>query len=490
MLGFGKGRDTTMDAMSDNRQVPLCIDLDGTLIATDTLWEGLISVLLRRPWLIFSAIAWAIAGKAVLKRQVAARLGHEGSDWPYRTEVIERINLARESGQPVWLVTGAAQSTATAIADHLGLFDRVLHSTDQENLTALRKRDRLLALCGDGGFDYVGNSRDDLAVFDAARRAIIVAPDAAAKRWGARHQSEMLPLAKVSPLAIFKSIRVHQWLKNVLIAVPVVLNHELADTGLILAAFAAFFSFSFLASTVYIVNDISDLANDRQHPRKRLRPLASGAVSLPVISVCAVVLLLASIALASLLPPLFWVVLAVYAAITTTYTFVLKRKLLVDVFTLAALYTVRIIAGAAATGTELSFWLLAFSIFFFLSLALVKRFVELDELADDDATQLMGRSYVGGDKDMIAQAGIASAFSAAMVLALYVDSKEVASMYAQPWLLWPLCPLILYMLLRIWILARRAQMHEDPVVFIMRDWRSQLATFSGAALVILATVQV
>src|SRR5690606_15599199 len=158
---------------------------------------------------------------------------------------------------------------------------------------------------------------------------------------------------------------------------------------------AAFFSFSFLASTVYIVNDISDLANDRQHPRKRLRPLASGAVSLPVISVCAVVLLLASIALASLLPPLFWVVLAVYAAITTTYTFVLKRKLLVDVFTLAALYTVRIIAGAAATGTELSFWLLAFSIFFFLSLALVKRFVELDELADDDATQLMGRSYVG-----------------------------------------------------------------------------------------------
>jgi 4-hydroxybenzoate polyprenyltransferase/phosphoserine phosphatase len=479
-----------MDAISDNRHVPLCIDLDGTLIATDSLWEGLISVLIRRPWLIFAVVVWALSGKAVLKREVAARLNHQGGDWPYRAEVIERIERARHSGQPVWLVTGAAESTATAIAAHLGLFDRVLHSTDNENLTATRKRDRLLSLCGDGGFDYAGNSKDDLAVFDAARRAIIVAPDAAAKKWGQRNQAETLPLAKTSPIAILKSIRVHQWLKNVLIAVPLVLNHEFANMSLVLAALAAFFSFSFLASSVYIVNDIADLANDRQHPRKRLRPLASGAVSIPVTSATAAALLMASFGLASLLPPLFWAVLALYAVITTTYTFVLKRKLLVDVFTLAALYTLRIVAGAAATGTELSFWLLAFSIFFFLSLALVKRYVELDELADKDGSQLKGRSYVGADKDMVGQAGIASAFSAAMVLALYVDSNEVASMYAQPWMLWPLCPLILYMQLRIWILARRAQMHEDPVVFIMRDWRSQVTTFTGAALVILATLKV
>lgn len=475
-----------MDAVSDNRHVPLCIDLDGTLIATDTLWEGLVSMLIRRPWLIFAAVAWAISGKAVLKREVAARYQNKGGDWPYRAEVIERIKLARKAGQPVWLVTGAAESTATAIAAHLGLFDRVLHSSDSENLTSSRKRERLVALCGDGGFDYAGNSRDDVAVFDAARRAIIVAPDSSARRWGKQHDAEMLPLARVSPLAVFKSIRVHQWLKNVLIAVPLVLNHEYAVAGLVFAVIAAFFSFSFLASAVYIINDIADLANDRQHPRKRLRPLASGAVSIPVISVVAVVLVMASVGLASLLPPAFWGVLGLYAVITTAYTFVLKRKLLVDVFTLAGLYTVRIIAGAAAAGVDLSFWLLAFSIFFFLSLALVKRFVELDELADDSATRLSGRSYMGCDKDMIGQAGVASAFSAAMVLALYVDSKEVASMYPQPALLWPLCPLILYMLLRIWVLARRSQMHEDPVVFIMRDWRSQMTTVAGACLVILA----
>ncbi|MBC7281700.1 UbiA family prenyltransferase [Hoeflea sp.] len=475
-----------MDAVSDNRHVPLCIDLDGTLVATDTLWEGLASVLIRRPWLIFAAIAWAIAGKAVLKREIAARYQSEGGDWPYRAEVIERIKLARAAGQPVWLVTGAAESTARAIADHIGLFDRVLHSTGTENLTSRRKRDRLVALCGDGGFDYAGNSQDDVKVLDAARQAIIVAPDRAARRWGVSHGAEILPLAKTSRLAILKSIRVHQWLKNVLIAVPLVLNHEYANAELVLAALAAFFSFSFLASAVYVVNDIADLANDRHHPRKRLRPLASGAVSIPVACVTAAVLVLASIGLASLLPPLFWAVLTIYAIITTAYTFVLKRKLLVDVFTLATLYTVRIVAGAAATGVELSFWLLAFSIFFFLSLALVKRYVELNELAEDAGTRLKGRSYVGSDKDMIGQAGVASAFSAAMVLALYVDSKEVASMYPQPALLWPLCPLILYMLLRIWILARRSQMHEDPVVFIMRDWRSQLTTVAGACLVIMA----
>ncbi|MDF1610314.1 UbiA family prenyltransferase [Hoeflea sp. YIM 152468] len=478
-----------MDAASDNRHVPLCIDLDGTLVATDTLWEGLVAVLIRRPWLFFAAIAWALSGKAVLKREVAARYQNKGRDWPYRPELIARIKQARNAGQPVWLVTGAAQSTATTIAGHLGLFDRVLHSSDTENLTSHRKRECLVALCGDGGFDYAGNSRDDRVVFDAARRAIIVAPDRAAKRWAKQNAAETLPIAAVSRLAIFKSIRVHQWLKNVLIAVPLVLNHEYAEIGLVLAAVAAFFSFSFLASAVYIVNDIADLANDRQHPRKRLRPLASGAVSIPAISFTAATLLLASIGLASLLPPLFWAVLGLYAVVTTAYTFVLKRKLLVDVFTLAGLYTVRIIAGAAATGVELSFWLLAFSIFFFLSLALVKRYVELDELAEQSDTRLEGRSYVGSDKDMIGQAGIASAFSAAMVLALYVDSKEVASMYPQPALLWPLCPLILYMLLRIWVLARRSQMHDDPVVFIMRDWRSQATTIAGAGLVLLATVQ-
>ncbi|TDH39264.1 UbiA family prenyltransferase [Pseudohoeflea suaedae] len=477
-----------MDARSDVRTVPLCVDLDGTLIATDTLWEALALLLLRRPWMILAAIYWAMQGKQVLKREVAFRSEREPADWPYRDAVLTLIRNARAEGRPVWLVTGAAEKTATGIASHLGLFDRVLHSDDCENLTATRKRNRLIAECGEGGFDYVGNSRDDLKVFDAARKSMIVQPDRAARSWGEANGGTFVDTGRVSRIALFKAIRVHQWLKNMLIGVPLVLDHEWANPVALAAVIGAFFSFSFFASAVYILNDIIDLGNDRRHARKRFRPIAAGAVSIPVALAVAASLLVASIGIAGLLSPFYWLTLALYGVTTTAYTFVLKRKLLVDVFTLAGLYTLRIMAGAMAIDSELSFWLLAFSIFFFLSLALVKRFVELDETEIDMGEKLNGRSYLGSDKAMVAQGGVSSAFASALVLALYINSDHVQSMYSAPWLIWPLCPIILYMLLRIWILAGRSQMHDDPVVFIMRDWRSQATMAVGAALVIIATL--
>lgn len=477
-----------MDARTEISHVPLCIDLDGTLLATDSLWEGLTVLVLHRPWLLFAAIFWMFQGKQVLKREVAIRSERKAVDWPYRDEVLAMIKVAKSEGRQVWLVSGAAEKVVSDVAEHLGLFDRVFHSTDKINLTSERKRDLLVTECGEGGFDYVGNSRDDVKVFDMARQASIVAPDRAAKSWGLSNGGKFVETSKISILAPLKAIRVHQWLKNVLIAVPLVLNHEWASLPQIASVVFAFFSFSFFASAVYVVNDIIDLGNDRRHARKRFRPLACGAISIPVALGMAGLLLAASFGLASLLPPEYWAVLAIYGFVTTSYTFVLKRKLLVDVFTLAGLYTVRIIAGAAATQTELSFWLLAFSLFFFLSLALVKRYVELDEAEIAEGKKLNGRSYIGSDKDMVAQGGIASAFASAMVLALYVNSTEVVNMYTAPWLLWPLCPLILYMLLRIWILASRSQMHDDPVVFIMRDWRSQVVTLVGAILMFAAAV--
>jgi 4-hydroxybenzoate polyprenyltransferase len=198
----------------------------------------------------------------------------------------------------------------------------------------------------------------------------------------------------------------------------------------------------------------------------------------------ALCLILASLSLTAVLPYDFALVLGFYAVATTAYTFVLKRKLLVDVFTLAGLYTVRIVAGSAATDTVLSFWLLSFSIFFFLSLALVKRYVELDEYDGREGNQVPGRGYVAVDFEMVGQAGVSSAFAAALVLALYIHSKEMQEMYTLPWALWPLCPLVLYMLLRIWMLARRRMLHEDPVVFIMRDWRSLVTMALGAMLIL------
>ncbi|MEA3535069.1 UbiA family prenyltransferase [Rhizobium sp. CC-YZS058] len=477
-----------MDARTDSRHIPLCVDLDGTLLAADTLWEGAAVVLFRNPFMIVAMIYWALCGKARLKHEVAARSGREARDWPYREAVLARLQVEKQTGRPILLVTGAAEKVALGVADHAGVFDGVIHSSKDLNLTHSSKRAALVARFGEGGFDYMGNSRDDIPAFDAARRAIVVAPDGAAEAWRRSHDAERLDTGPVSPLTPLKSIRVHQWAKNVLIGVPMVLNHDILHMDALINTVVAFFAFSFLASAVYVINDLSDLTNDRRHPKKRNRPLASGKMSVPVGLALAAALLLASLSLTLTMPIEFMGVLALYAATTTAYTFVLKRKLLIDVFTLAGLYTVRIAAGSAATDTELSFWLLAFSIFFFLSLALVKRYVELDEHGGLDGTAVPGRGYVPVDFEMVGQAGVSAAFAAALVLALYIQSKEMMEMYAQPWALWPLCPLVLYLLLRIWMLARRSKLHEDPVVFIMRDWRSLLTMAIGACLVVVGAI--
>jgi 4-hydroxybenzoate polyprenyltransferase len=283
---------------------------------------------------------------------------------------------------------------------------------------------------------------------------------------------------------VLKMLRVHQWLKNSLIAVPMVLSHDYLDAGMIGACALAFLSFSAVASAIYIVNDFFDLALDRAHPTKCARPFASGALPIPFGLASIAVLLSVGFGVALLLPPAFMAVLAGYMAATTAYSLSLKRMLLVDVLTLAGLYTLRVLAGAAATGIEVSFWLLAFSIFFFLSLALVKRFVELRSTELCAGERIAGRGYRAEDQDIVAQAGMASAFSAALVLALYMDSGAVRELYTHPWVMWPLAPIVLYLTMRVWILARRDEMHDDPVVFIIRDWRSQIVILAGAALVL------
>jgi 4-hydroxybenzoate polyprenyltransferase len=285
-------------------------------------------------------------------------------------------------------------------------------------------------------------------------------------------------------------MRVHQWLKNTLIAVPMVLSHEYFDGAMILACLLAFVSYSAAASAIYILNDFTDLTADRRHATKRNRPFASGQLSIPFGMASIGVLLAVSAVTAAFLPPAFWAVLAVYLVITTAYSFSLKRMLLVDVFTLAGLYTMRIIAGALATGTDVSFWLLAFSIFFFLSLALVKRFVELHTTDIGKGNRLAGRGYRPEDIEVIATAGVASAFASATVLALYIDSMSVHELYPNPWMIWPLAPMVLYLTLRIWVLARRGEMHDDPIVFIVRDWRSQMVSAVGAVLLVVAAVPV
>jgi len=281
-------------------------------------------------------------------------------------------------------------------------------------------------------------------------------------------------------------LRVHQWLKNGLIAVPMVLSHEYLNVGMIAACVIAFVSFSAAASAIYILNDFFDLALDRRHPTKRHRPFASGILSMKFGMVSMAVLLAISFTTATFLPIEFTAVLGAYLLATTAYSLSVKRWLLLDVLMLAGLYTMRLLGGAAATGVDVSFWLLAFSTFFFLSLALVKRYVELRSSSLIAGERIAGRGYRAEDQEIVAQAGMASAFSSALVLALYIDSAAVRELYPHPWMVWPLAPIVLYLTMRVWVLARRDELHDDPVVFIIRDWRSQIVVAVGAVMLVFA----
>ncbi|MCP1199619.1 UbiA family prenyltransferase [Notoacmeibacter sp. MSK16QG-6] len=478
-----------MDARTDIKSIPLAIDLDGTLVSTDLLWEGLFRLLRSNPLILFLVPIWiASGGPARLKHEVARRADWDVPALPYRDDVVGLIRDERRKGRTIILATGTPKPVADEIAEHLGLFDAVIATEDQGNMTSRNKADKLVELYGEAGFDYVGNSRADLPVLAAARQGTVVQPDASARRWALRNDAQRLVDEPISWRDIRKMLRVHQWLKNVLVIVPLMLAHEYSNWTTVTQAIVAFFSFSLSASAIYIVNDCFDMALDRAHPTKKNRPFASGRLSIPFGLMSTAVLLIAAFALSLFLPVAFTGVLAVYLLATTAYSFALKRMLLIDVFTLASLYTLRIIGGAAATQVDVSFWLLGFSIFFFLSLALVKRFVELNDRGLQVGRKIEGRAYRGEDKAIIAMSGVSSGFGAAMVLALYIQSDSVAGQYSLPWLLWPLAPAILFICMRIWILAYRGEMHDDPIVFIMSDWRSQAVAAIGALLVVGALV--
>ncbi|WP_342592008.1 UbiA family prenyltransferase [Jiella sonneratiae] len=475
-----------MDACVGQKDRPIYVDLDGTLIKSDMLWETLFLTARQSPLRLAQLPGWYLAGKARMKAELAAGINFDPALVPYREDVLRQLRAAKAQGRRIVLATGANERLAHAIADHLGLFDEVMASCDAVNLTSDRKLERITASCGEEGFDYLGNSRDDICLLEAAAEATVVAPDRTARRWQRTSGAELI-VAEGNPVrAALKAMRPHQWAKNVLVFVPTALTHEFFNLGMIVEAMIAFLAFSFAASSVYILNDLVDLTADRKHKTKRNRPFASGTLKIPDGLKLAAGLLATSLVLGLLLPPAFLGVLAVYLVATTAYSMVIKRMLLIDVLTLAGLYTTRIMAGVAATDVSVSFWLLAFSLFFFLSLALVKRYTELMDFGSGAERSKTGRGYVDADLETLAQAGMASGFAAVMVLALYINSPEVLTHYQVPWLVWPLCPILLYIIVRIWVLARRNQMHDDPVVFMLQDWRSQMMIGIGGVMFLLA----
>lgn len=451
----------------------VCTDLDGSVLIVDSFWESLLALVGKHFWYVFIIPFWSLRGKAALKRKIARRASLHVAHLPYRVKLVEFLRREKSSGKKIILATGADATIAAAVADHLKLFDHVLASDGVVNLTGERKKDAIQQFVGGQPFDYVGDSWKDVPVWKAASHAILVEPSESLSRSVKKIDPHCVVFERDGDrrASLWKSLRAHHWVKNLLIFVPIVMAHDINQLPKLWHVLAAFASYSLCASGVYVLNDLFDLEADRLHPEKKLRPFASGEVSaLKGISVLPF-LFLGGFAIAAIFCPIrFLEILLIYAVATTVYSVYGKRVPVLDVLLLTALYLLRILGGGVAAGVPVSPWLLAFSMFFMLSLAFTKRHAELtNQQTNPDRPFSSKRDYQVSDKDLVQQFGVTSGYLSVLVLALYVNGREVSALYRHPQWIWLACPMLLFWISRVWFLANRGKLREDPVVFAATD---------------------
>jgi len=466
-------------------RLPLCVDLDGTLVRSDTLIE--LALTLAMSWRLWrEMLLFPVRGRAAFKARIAQQAVFDPALLPYNEHLLSYLRAEKRAGRRLVLVTAADTTIASAVASHLGLFDEIMASDGTRNLKGIRKAEALCAAFGKRGFVYAGNEAIDLHVWREAAAAILVQTSgrvtAAARAQGpveAQFQTEsgfFLPL--------LHAMRPYQWVKNLLVFVPIFTAHAWHETAAWIGACLVFAAFCATASSVYIVNDLTDLAADRRHPRKRQRPFASGALH-PLAGLAVAALLAgtgAGLAIAS--GTLF--VIAVYVAMTLSYSLILKEMPLVDVFLLAALYSIRLFGGGTATGHTVSLWLLGFSSFLFLGLALLKRVEELTSMATAENRFAVRRGYMPSDASILQIFGCGAAFASSVVLALFVQNEATTARYALPGLLWALVPLMLFWQCRLWLSTARGYMHDDPIIYAAGDWVSWIVGAVMLALLVAA----
>ena len=463
----------------------LVVDIDGTLLRSDLMLESFFALLSERPLQAIAPLGALGHGRAAFKRKLAQLAAIDAASLPYSAAVLMEIEAARAAGQPVWLVSAAAEDLVRAVAEHLGLFDGMMGSAGEVNLRGKAKAAALVAKFGDRGFDYIGNEPTDIAVWQHARRVLVAHPS---NTFLAR-VSRQFPGARAigePPRArdVFMALRPHQWLKNLLVFVPVLAGHRF-EAAPLLASLVGFLALSLTASALYLVNDLIDLAPDRGHPAKRFRPLASGRMSLIDAVIMVPLLLLGAIALCVSLPRFAALVLAAYAVVSFGYSLLLKRLMMLDVVVLACLYGSRLVLGSVAANVPLTAWLAAFSLFLFYALALVKRMTELAHKPGEGA--IAGRGYQSGDEPLLAALGAASGMVSVLVFALYVDNPSVRALYRYPTHLWFVCVVLLYWIGRILLLAHRGKINADPLIFAATD-KISVASIIVAGLIVVSAV--
>jgi 4-hydroxybenzoate polyprenyltransferase len=464
---------------------PLCVDLDGTLVKSDTFVDSLMVLARRSPLAFLQTPWWALKGKARFKAQVCAQVTLDVEHLPYNRQLLAWLQQEHAAGRKLYLATGADRALAQRVADHLGIFDDVMASEDGVNLTGHHKLRRLQERFAADGFDYVGNAMPDLPLLQGARDAMLANPGLRlsavllSRNFSVRQVfSDRAPLSA----ALSKALRLHQWAKNLLVFLPLLLAHSLLP-GLLLKAAAAFVCFSFTASATYILNDLLDLEADRAHLTKRHRAFAAGDLSVATGLSMALLLAAISFVIAQWLPHKFLVYLLLYLVTTLAYSLALKRVVLLDVVILSSLYTIRMLAGSEATKTLVSPWLAAFSIFLFFSLAMVKRFSELQNLHLRGIPPANGRGYLLGDLEQLRSFGTASAYASIVIFSLYINGRDVTALYHHPNRMWLITPLLILWVSRVWLLASRGLLDEDPVVFALED---RMSLLMGLGVIIIA----
>jgi 4-hydroxybenzoate polyprenyltransferase len=468
--------------------VPLFVDLDGTLLRTDLSIESVFFLLKQKPWMLLALGYWLILGKARLKKEIADRTILDFGALPIQKEFVVYLHDQAREGRTLYLATASDVHLAAPMADRFGIFKDVLASDGHRNLKGHRKLDAILVCCDGSPFDYAGNARADLAIWSQAREAIVVNPDAGVLASLEREGRKVTHVFDDRPpwaKTWLRALRVHQWAKNVLIGVPIVTAHAFTLAAISEAAFA-FVSFGLIASATYVLNDLLDLVEDRHHPRKCKRPLAAGDIGLASGLGALTVMMTAGFAIAAGLSKPFLLTVAAYLILTVSYSLYFKKIALIDVLLLTSLYTMRIVAGAFAIGVELSSWLLAFSMFVFLSLALIKRCTELQAMKRISRNTMEGRGYHISDYPALSAMGVAAGYCSILVLALFISSPSGVGKYTHPNYLWMLCPLMTYWISRLWLKTSRGEMLDDPLIFSLKDRSSWIVFFNMIAVVLIS----
>lgn len=468
----------------------VAVDLDGTLALTDTLHEAVLVLARNKPLMLFMLPFWLAKSVEYLKLKVAENSVLDVTTLPYNAPFIDWLKDQKARGKTIVLCTAANKQIARNVCKHFDFFDDFIASDEYLNLKSSNKRKALVDKYGEHGYDYAGNSSADLEVWAGAAQAIVVNASATVltKASKVATVSETFPPENPSLSSWLKALRIHQWLKNLLLFVPFLATHQLGNPQSFATLTLAFISFSLCASSVYIMNDLLDLESDRRHPLKKNRPFASAKLPISLGVLVAPILIGSSFTLGAIVGEDFLVILFLYLSLTVAYSLALKRLVLVDCLTLATLFTLRIIAGAAAVSVSLSFWLLAFSVFIFLSLALVKRYAELKVQIQEGKSSAHGRGYVVSDAPLLQTLGVSSGYISALVIALYVQSEDIVSLYAQPLAIWLILPILLFWVSWVWLKAERGEMHDDPIVFAAKDKVSLVvAALTAVAFVYAAT---